>query len=917
MQLLSRHRKFQLIAPVVVLSVLHLQGCGQARLGAVVDADAELIDLANGDVVHTTTTSNLEDLQNSLPPEQFAALTDAQKLNWVGTIDLRDASFQIDHWYAVRVCGGRDIDVNNDQAITDPGMEVQGCFYGIGDQEDWAQPSYKVSVLSQLLAAPYVEAALANSPGARQDLGPQGNSTAIANFLDAHAQRLLNADLNSDAVIDRQDILNWNPALHSNAQTVPLDTLNQWQDRVRNGEDIGPQLLGYGATLNRSIAVDAGQGVSGDPVLSLQVASSGTYEFFGYSLDTDLALQLLDDSGNLVAQDEDSWVGPNPVISVQLSPGNYELQFALPALTDPAQIYGYIYRDGAALTDAQLTVLSPNLNSGFFGATTSLVDLDNRAVESLGSTSGAGSLDLEELGALSSSGFFLAQLCQGNRLDADLNGSAEAVSGAGCLFSLFGNSDLRWGVVSANTLTTLAAYSLFRDNIDTDWGRSAIDADEINTLVSGLDSQTISQRLDQFAQRVLTSDVDGNGTINYDDILFWDELLDSDAASLSNQEVAAILGKIANGESVWGDAMKIMASAWSTLSNSAGQETNSENSLRVQFDVSSTANYRFVIRSADMTPFGYLLDADGNTITSSGSVSGSTEILEQSLSAGTYTFVATSATAGQNGDIFLEVSRGDELLAPSVFSDAPVTEEPVATGHVVDVLLMYNSGAAASYADIQARIEHVLLSANQVFSASEVPIYLNAVGIEAAPSALNGSLGEALLQGTAENTTVQARRDALKADLVMLFTGNGGNLCGIGYLPPDFGDGVFRTVGTYYGFTAMDASCDGDTLAHEAGHNLGLTHSRRQDGSGWIKDYGTGYGIDGQFVTVMAYSSAFGFVPTVSRFSDPETSCGSQACGVAIGDSQSAHAAQALEEVAPTAAAYYVSGNESDWPQDL
>ena len=38
---------------------------------------------------------------------------------------------------------------------------------------------------------------------------------------------------------------------------------------------------------------------------------------------------------------------------------------------------------------------------------------------------------------------------------------------------------------------------------------------------------------------------------------------------------------------------------------------------------------------------------------------------------------------------------------------------------------------------------------------------------------------------------------------------------------------------------------------------MGLSHSHLEDGSGGTFNFSTGYGVEGQFVTVMAYPAAF------------------------------------------------------------
>ena len=78
------------------------------------------------------------------------------------------------------------------------------------------------------------------------------------------------------------------------------------------------------------------------------------------------------------------------------------------------------------------------------------------------------------------------------------------------------------------------------------------------------------------------------------------------------------------------------------------------------------------------------------------------------------------------------------------------------------------------------------------------------------------------------------------------------------------------------------------SLMHELGHLMGLGHARRQyeDGPAGTFRWSSGYGVDNDFATLMAYRSSFGSASSVGFFSSPALKCGlaKLPCGVERGD---------------------------------
>lgn len=86
---------------------------------------------------------------------------------------------------------------------------------------------------------------------------------------------------------------------------------------------------------------------------------------------------------------------------------------------------------------------------------------------------------------------------------------------------------------------------------------------------------------------------------------------------------------------------------------------------------------------------------------------------------------------------------------------------------------------------------------------------------------------------------------------------------------------------------------------------MGLTHSHLEDGSGGTFDFSTGYGVDSQFVTVMAYPEAFNTDTRVSLFSSPLLDCLGFQCGVSADSEFAADAVRSLNLVRHQIANYF------------
>ncbi len=153
---------------------------------------------------------------------------------------------------------------------------------------------------------------------------------------------------------------------------------------------------------------------------------------------------------------------------------------------------------------------------------------------------------------------------------------------------------------------------------------------------------------------------------------------------------------------------------------------------------------------------------------------------------------------------------------------------------------------------------------------------------------------------------VAALRETYNADLVVLFRPDANDgLCGFAWVGGYQQNGDFSAaINAEYAFAVTVVNCGDYTLLHEAGHNMGLAHSRREDPLGGTWSYSAGYGVDNDFVTVMASTIEFS-ATRLPRLSSPATACNGQACGIDATDPvEGADAILSLQQTAGAVAGY-------------
>ena len=232
------------------------------------------------------------------------------------------------------------------------------------------------------------------------------------------------------------------------------------------------------------------------------------------------------------------------------------------------------------------------------------------------------------------------------------------------------------------------------------------------------------------------------------------------------------------------------------------------------------------------------------------------------------------------------ISDFNEMLIGTSVSEASDIESTP-----IEVAFTYGTTASEQYgAELTARLAHIIRVGNSAFENSGVSLNIINIGSYnlGNDTTLDAGLILEKLKGREDIFSNIDNVLERKPDFFIHLSTNA--VLDIGGLAPvlsAFNDGLVQYLSIYdehLNRAAVSIDNSSITLAHEIGHLMGLTHSRRQADGYPIGTFSwsLGHAVDNNFATIMAYATEFGSASGLEFFSSPSLTCGgfSLPCGV-------------------------------------